>query len=160
MLAPFDPETSDIWDFALAFYARDGVQEDCLTAQDRYGLDINALIFALYRARLGLGFHARDVVHLCEAMTGTIVGPIRNARVALKTPPALVNATAARTLREKVKAAELEGERLTLEALTRLPEGPVAPSLEAALASIATPTPTDKDLDALLKRLALCAQNM
>jgi uncharacterized protein (TIGR02444 family) len=158
MLAQFN----SIWDFALAFYAQDGVQGDCLTAQDRFGLDINALIFALYRTRLGTGFDARDAVSLCETMTNTIVGPIRVARIALKTPPASVDASAAHALREKVKAAELDGERLTLEALTRLPDGPPAPSLGAALTSIAAATDIaiGADLEMLLKRLALSAQNM
>jgi uncharacterized protein (TIGR02444 family) len=158
MLAQFN----SIWDFALAFYAQDGVQDDCLTAQNHFGLDINALIFALYRTRLGTGFDARDVVSLCEVMTNTIVGPIRAARIALKTLPSSVNASSAHALREKVKEAELDGERLTLEALTRLPDGPPAPSLEAALARIAAATDIaiDTDLDMLLKRLALSAQNM
>jgi uncharacterized protein (TIGR02444 family) len=158
MLAQFD----SIWDFALAFYGQDGVQSDCLTAQDRFGLDINALIFALYRTRLDTGFIPHDVVSLCETMTTTIVGPIRAARIALKTPPASVNADAAHALREKVKAAELDGERLTLEALTHLPDGLPASSLEAALASIvaATGIDIDADLNMLLKRLAISAQNM
>jgi uncharacterized protein (TIGR02444 family) len=158
MLAQFN----SIWDFALAFYAQDGVQNDCLTAQDRFGLDINALIYALYRTQRGTGFDARDVVSLSETMTKTIVGPIRAARIALKTPPASVDASATHALREKVKAAELDGERLTLEALTQLADGPPAPSLEAALASVAAATDiaVDTDLDMLLKRLALSAQNM
>jgi uncharacterized protein (TIGR02444 family) len=158
MLAQFDA----IWDFALAFYGQDGVQGDCLTAQDRFGLDINALIFSLYRTRAGAGFDAHQVVSLCETMTRTIVGPIRAARTALKSPPASVDASAAHALREKVKSAELDGERLTLEALKRLPESPAAPSLEAALARIveATDISICTDLDMLLKRLALSAQNM
>jgi uncharacterized protein (TIGR02444 family) len=158
ILAQFD----SVWDFALAFYAQEGVQGDCLTAQDSYGLDINALIFALHRTRLGTGFDPHNVVSLCETMTNTVVGPIRTARIALKTPPAGVDASAAHTLRETVKSAELDGERLTLEALTQLPDAPPAPSLEAALARIvgATDIAIDTDLDMLLKRLALSAQNM
>jgi uncharacterized protein (TIGR02444 family) len=154
--------SDSIWDFALAFYSQDGVQGDCLTAQDRFGLDINALIFALYRTRASTGFDAHQVVSLCEAMTRTIVGPIRAARMALKSPPASVDASAAHALREKVKTAELDGERLTLEALTRLPQGSPAPSLKTALDSIAAATDIaiDADLEMLLKRLALSAQNM
>jgi uncharacterized protein (TIGR02444 family) len=164
ILDRFEPIMSkpDIWTFALLLYAQDGVQEDCLAAQDRFGLEINALIFALYRFHLGVGFDAHEVVSLCEKMTNTIVAPIRAARIALKTPPASVDASAAHSLREKVKAAELDGERLTLEALTRLPDGQPASNPMAALESVVAATKIDIDTerDALLKRLAIAAQNV
>ena len=45
MSGPTEHDTRlTIWDFALAFYAQDGVEADCLTAQDHYGLDVTYLI--------------------------------------------------------------------------------------------------------------------
>jgi uncharacterized protein (TIGR02444 family) len=158
-LAPFD---TDIWAFALAFYAKDSVQADCQCAQDDFGLDVNALIFALYRARQGQGFCADTVVTFCKSMTDTIVGPIRRARIALKFPLDNVDKVAASALRETVKAAELEGERLTLDALSRLPPAPAILSPDDALLAVAAASGirADKHLEALLKRLALSAQSM
>ena len=63
--------------------------------------------------------------------------PLRVARRGLKAELAGVEAPAREALRARVKAAELESERLLLSALADLDGGGQAP-LEAALAAVAT----------------------
>jgi hypothetical protein len=64
------------------------------------------------------------------------VVPLRAVRRALKTPPALVEGGAAEALRTRIKAVELEAERLQQEAMYELarasPLGAEAASTEAA----------------------------
>jgi uncharacterized protein (TIGR02444 family) len=156
------PRELTIWDFALAWYRHDGVQADCLMAQDTFGLDVSALIFALYRARQGQGFDASDAAELARTLSARVIEPLRAARTALKSTPSLVSGTDAEALRQAVKAAELDAERLTLDALTRLPVIGTPLSADRAVLEIARAYQASDhpDLLALLKRLALSAQNM
>jgi uncharacterized protein (TIGR02444 family) len=160
MSAPSDHD--GIWDFALRWYAIDGVQADCLMAQDRYGLDVTVLIFALYRAKLGQGFDAGLAVELARTVSARVIEPLRSARTALKSLPRLIDDTAATHLREQVKASELAAERLLLEALAQLPIHDDLLSCEQAIVSVARAgqASDEADLRVLLKRLAMCAQHM
>jgi hypothetical protein len=65
--------------------------------------------------------------------------PLRNVRRALRAPPALVEAQAAEAFRNRVKAVELEAERLQQEAMFALaPSGEEGVSPEdAARANVA-----------------------
>jgi uncharacterized protein (TIGR02444 family) len=162
MLALSDPSAPLIWDFALAFYAWAGVEADCLAAQDHHGLDVTALIFALYRSRNGLGFDAGATAELARSLSARVVEPLRAARVALK--PLVDGAASARAtaLRRSVKAAELEAERLVLDSLDALPTNAPTLSCFDALCAIADASQAkmDEALLSLLKRLAISAQNM
>jgi uncharacterized protein (TIGR02444 family) len=158
-----DPsETISIWDFALAFYQQAGVKADCLAAQDTFGLDVTALIFALYRGENRQGFDAGLAVELARTMSARVVQPLRSARIALKYLPNQVDASDGEALRQRVKTVELEAERLILDALARLPSTGPSRSQEQAVLAIAQASQAghDPDLLALLKRLALAAQNM
>jgi uncharacterized protein (TIGR02444 family) len=151
-----------IWDFALAFYQRPQVERDCLTAQDSFGLDVTALIFALYRAGQGAGFDAVQAVGLARTMNVGVVEPLRRARVALKSLSAGVDKDEGTLLRQKVKAVELEAERVTLHALDKLPVTNNVLGREASVTAIANATiaQIDPSLAILLKRLAQHAQTM
>ena len=164
MLVQSKPPTKahPIWEFALAWYGQSGVEADCLVAQDIYGLDITAIIFALYRAADNQGFDTGMAVELARTLSARIVDPLRSVRVALKTLPNLVDQTVSEALRQRVKAAELDAERMTLITLTNLEVKGEAVSFEAALiaTALASQAGNDAELGALLKRLALAAQNM
>lgn len=121
-----DDETSPawrlpLWDFALAFYARPGIEAACLRLQDGAGLDVNALLWACWLDTHGLTAEAAlaDANHPLWAEVSAwqrqITAPLRRQRRALK-EQALANPTIAE-LRETIKHAELLAER---EALSRL----------------------------------------
>lgn len=151
-----------IWDFALALYAQGGVDADCLAAQDRHGLDVTALIFALYCAREGKAFDAGQSAAFAASLGVSIVEPLRRARVALKVSNQFSDAASSEALRQKIKHCELEAERLVLETLVSLPhEGKVLRSDAALLAIVAaSQVIVNDDLAVLLKRLALASETM
>jgi uncharacterized protein (TIGR02444 family) len=157
-----DLSERSIWDFALAWYSLPGVEADCLVAQDGFGLDVTALIFALYRTKLGKGFDPAIASELASTLSKRFVDPLRQARIGLKSLPDQVDRVAGEALRHKIKALELEAERLTLTALVGLPIVAQVRSFEGALVAIAhaSDVPLKPELAALLKRLALVAQNM
>ena len=115
--------TSPFWRFSLSLYGRPGVGPACVALQDAHGLDVNVLLFALWLAAEGRRVAAADVA-AADAAVGDwrrqAVGPLRAVRRFLKEPPAALDATAVAALRDRVKAVELESERLQQEALYRL----------------------------------------
>jgi uncharacterized protein (TIGR02444 family) len=157
-----EPTPASLWDFALALYGRDGVEADFLAAQDDFGLDVPSLIFALYRAGQGIGFEAESVRAMAANMAVQITEPLRQVRRALKLPPAYLVHDQAQALRQAVKQAEHDSERLLLEALDRLPQEPVFETLEAAVFTLAQTraSPRRQEIETLLKRLANSARNI
>ena len=126
---------SPFWQFSIKFYAVPGVADACIALQDQAKVDVNILFFLLWNATQGRAFNAADVTEI-ERRIGPwrdiAVVPIRNIRRALKSPPPVMEPAAAEGLRTRIKAVELEAERLQQEALYGLaqiepprPAGPV-----------------------------------
>ena len=44
------PLDNAFWKFSLAVYAAPGVPEECLAVQERYGVDVNVLLFCAWLA--------------------------------------------------------------------------------------------------------------
>ncbi|HEY5306484.1 MAG TPA: TIGR02444 family protein [Pseudolabrys sp.] len=109
---------SPFWDFSIAVYGTDAVADECLALQDEFGLDVNLLLLcAFVGARHGVALTADDIVSVraeVEPWHKGIVSTLRDARRALK--PVGSRDTdagkAAAELRTRVKAAELESERI------------------------------------------------
>ena len=107
---------SHFWEFSLTVYGGPGVQEECLLLQDRYGVDINVLLFcayvgAIYGAllsdldvRAAAAVQANGIRRLsavcakCGARLSRLHGRFGQPRLA--------------GLRTAVKTAELEAERI------------------------------------------------
>ncbi len=114
---------SEFWRFSLSLYRIAGVPPACIALQDRHGLDVNVMLFALWLASKGRAVAASDLRHadgsVREWRTEAVVA-LRGVRRYLRSPAGAVDAKAAAALRERVKAVELEAERLQQEALFAL----------------------------------------
>jgi uncharacterized protein (TIGR02444 family) len=120
-------QSSPFWTFSLSYYRQAGVSEACLELQDRFGVDVNIVLFLLWTATLRRRLEAGEIRALADrvrAWQNDVVVPIRNLRRFLKTPPPLLDEGTAELFRTKIKAVELESERLQQEAMSAL-----APSL-------------------------------
>jgi len=110
------------WRFSLHFYRQAGVAEACIALQDDCGVDVNLLLFLLWLAAGRRQLSAANVKELDAAVRDwrqlTIV-PIRDVRRKLKGAATLVEANKQEAFRTKIKAIELEAERLQQEALYR-----------------------------------------
>jgi uncharacterized protein (TIGR02444 family) len=130
---------SPFWQFSVKFYAVPGVAEACIELQDQAKVDVNILLYLLWNAAQGRAFNAADVTEI-ERRIGpwreVAVVPIRTIRRTLKSPPPAVEPAAAEGLRTRIKAVELEAERLQQEALYGLAQssrlGRPSPSKEQA----------------------------
>ncbi|HSZ66003.1 MAG TPA: TIGR02444 family protein [Xanthobacteraceae bacterium] len=132
------------WRFSLKFYRQGGVSEACIDLQDSFGVDVNLLLFLLWLASDDRRLSAAEVKMLDDNVRDwrnlTII-PIRDVRRKLKGAPTLVEAGTQEAFRNKIKAVELDAERLQQEALYAFaksgPLGTEASPPVAALANIA-----------------------
>jgi uncharacterized protein (TIGR02444 family) len=137
---------SPFWRFSVKFYGMPGVAPACIELQDQAKVDVNVLFFLLWNATQSRALNADEVAKI-EGAIGpwremTVV-PIRNVRRALKSPPSVVAPEAAESLRSRIKAVELEAERLQQEALYGLAESgglgrPAASPIQAAEDSVSS----------------------
>jgi uncharacterized protein (TIGR02444 family) len=137
-------QANPFWTFSLGYYRGAGVSEACLELQDNCGVDVNVVLFLLWQASQRRRVAAADVKALADKVRPwqvEVIGPIRALRRKLKSDAPLLDKGPAELFRTKIKAIELESERLQQEAMAALAAGlktDSAPSAEAAArASIA-----------------------
>jgi uncharacterized protein (TIGR02444 family) len=133
---------SPFWRFSLQFYRLPKVADACIALQEDAGVDVNLLLFLLWHAKQRRRLSAADVATLESQIApwrDLTVIPLRSVRRGLKSPPALVAAPTAEAFRNRIKAVELEAERLQQEAMYALaPLGSEAVTAdEAARANVA-----------------------
>ena len=120
---PSPSSGSPFWRFSLRFYRQPKVADACIALQEQAGVDVNLLLFLLWHATQRRALSQADVAELerrIGAWRNMTVVPLRTMRRALKSPPALVAGAGAELFRTKIKAIELEAERLQQEAMHEL----------------------------------------
>jgi uncharacterized protein (TIGR02444 family) len=129
---------SPFWRFSLRFYRQSGVADACIALQDDCGVDVNILLLLLWLATDRRRIWTGEVAAVC-AKAGPwrddVVAPLRSLRRRLKDGAPLVEHNTAELFRTRIKAVELEAERLQQEALFALAPGLATtdePSIETA----------------------------
>jgi uncharacterized protein (TIGR02444 family) len=116
-------EGSPFWRFSLQFYRLPKVADACIALQEEAGVDVNLLLFLLWHAQQGRSLASAEVAALDARIApwrdATVI-PLRVVRRALRSPPALVAPPPAEAFRNRIKAVELEAERLQQEAMYAL----------------------------------------
>jgi uncharacterized protein (TIGR02444 family) len=133
-----------LWRFSLHFYRQAGVADACIALQDGCGVDVNLLLFVLWlsarRRHLSVG-EVRDLDAAVRTWRDLTIVPVRAIRRNLKGAATVVDANKQEALRTRIKAVELEAERLQQEALyarsRSLPFGRDAAPAAAARANLA-----------------------
>ncbi|MBV8835128.1 MAG: TIGR02444 family protein [Alphaproteobacteria bacterium] len=110
-----------LWRFVLPFYGSAGVSPACLVLQDQIGVDVNILLVAAYAAAARGIVLDRDDLAAADALVSgwrrEVVEPLRRVRNRMKSGPAPAPSPATEPLRNKIKAAELDGEQIALAVL-------------------------------------------
>jgi uncharacterized protein (TIGR02444 family) len=120
-----------LWNWVVDAYARPGVPETCLKLQDEFGQNTSLLLWAWW-AKPDPGQLER-AVEVTKSWDSTALMPLRAVRRTLKAAHPPVADASREALREEVKAAELHAERVLVETLERLGDGPGAGEGFAAL---------------------------
>lgn len=120
---------AESWAFALATYARPGIAEACLSLQNEAGVDVMLLLMAAFAAvkrRILLAPHEIEALdEACRPWREQIVGNLRAIRTQLKTGPRPAPGETTEAFRSKIKAIELEAEKLENQLLAEcLPRRP------------------------------------
>jgi uncharacterized protein (TIGR02444 family) len=138
------PQSSPFWTFSLGYYRGAGVSEACLELQDNCGVDVNVVLFLLWLASQKRQLGADRVKRLADKVRPwqtDVIGPIRALRRRLKAGAPLLDKGSAELFRTRIKAVELESERLQQEAMYALAADlaaePAPSAAAAARASIA-----------------------
>jgi uncharacterized protein (TIGR02444 family) len=108
-------DTTSLWSFSLKFYSQPEIAHACLDLQDRFGADVNILLFGLWQANRGRRLSdsdVRNVIELVAAWQENVVWPLRMVRRFLKTPAPGWSSQDVGLLRQGVKAEELQAEHL------------------------------------------------
>ena len=127
-----------LWRFALDIYGRPGVEPLLLELQDRHGQSVPFLLWRLWMAAEARPADHEILAAAAELARGwemAATGPLRTLRRAQAAGVTGAPAEALQALRAKVKALELEAERMLLEMLEARsppPSGQPAPT-QAAL---------------------------
>jgi uncharacterized protein (TIGR02444 family) len=120
MIATQTQTETPFWRFSLYFYRQAGVSEACIVLQDDCGIDVNLLLFLLWLAAERRQLSADDVKRIDDRVRDwrnlTII-PIRDIRRKLKGAKTLVDPADQEAFRSKVKAIELDAERLQQQVL-------------------------------------------
>lgn len=108
-------QTFDLWEFSLWVYHRPGVVAACLRLQERYGADVNILLFALWLGQCGETLSSALLRQLttraCE-WHDMVVRPLRRVCRALKPSTFPVQETTLEGFRETLKSHEIDAEKL------------------------------------------------
>ena len=160
-----ESDIGPLWHFALRLYAVDEVRAACLMLQDDFDADVPAMLFAAWAGARGSLLNAAEFARIDAARAPwreEVIEPLRMVRRRLRTGPAPAPSGVTATLRETVKRAELEAERIALAeweaagaSLPRGadPQGAVRGNLATALAHYSP----DAEAGAALERLARAA---
>jgi len=123
-VSPPDSATGDFpfWSFSVQLYGRPGVAPACLALQDRFGCDVNLILFALWAARCGAALGPEEFAKLDAAVgpwRSGVIEPIRSLRRRLKADAAGAAPEWAEGTRQALLKAELAAERAAQERLAR-----------------------------------------
>lgn len=138
-------DSATLWDFAVEIYGRQGVADACLDLQDRCGLDVDLLLFAVWSAVAGPGQldvgAFRECIELTDAWREQLVKPLRALRRRSGGGFDRIPAAKTKAIGEQLQAAELAAERAELELLenwaaAREPSGPGSEPAAAAASNL------------------------
>jgi uncharacterized protein (TIGR02444 family) len=138
------------WTWALDAYARPDAAPACLHLQDNHGQCAPYLLWAAWAAADGRSLPPEVIKRgaaLAHRWEQAAVGPLRRARIELKTAIDGIADDARDAIRAEVKTLELKAEQTVMAALEALapeaagPPLPLQPALAAAAAAWRVPAP-------------------
>jgi uncharacterized protein (TIGR02444 family) len=111
---------TSFWTFSLKFYSQPAVGDACLDLQDRFGADVNIVLYGLWQAHRGRRLSESDirkVIELVGVWQKNVVWPLRMVRRFLKAPLQGWPSQGIDLLHQHVKAEELQAEHLQQSAM-------------------------------------------
>ena len=111
------------WDFSVRTYGVSGVSQACLALQDERGVDVNMLLYCIWIGATRGVFNEqlyRAAMDYSHDWAAHVVRPLRAARTWMKSEGCRregAPAESCMSVRKRIKAVELEAEKLQQDAL-------------------------------------------
>jgi uncharacterized protein (TIGR02444 family) len=102
---------NDFWQFSLALYGQPGVAVECLGLQDKFGLNINLLLFCAWLGCRGIVLTREDLEGALRSIASWhdhVVRPLRGVRRQMKLHHDDVSALRAQVQRVEIEAEQVE----------------------------------------------------
>lgn len=104
------------WDFSLRLYGRIGVAPACLALQERHGVDVNVVLYCIWLGvERGLTIDEADATRITQSVAAwndDVVVRLRGLRTALRVDARGAERRLSDALRNDIKRAELDAERI------------------------------------------------
>ncbi|ESQ74982.1 TIGR02444 family protein [Asticcacaulis sp. AC402] len=149
------------WDWAVAVYGRGSVAEACLRLQDEGGHNVPLLLWAAWAGVHGVRIGddlASQAAAIARVWSDEVIVPLRKVRRRMKAALHDGDDRDRMTVRNLVKATELEAEKALMAQLTELvvpgallPPGDQATAISEALRPVAGAWSPDRDDKALVQ---------
>ena len=147
---------SDLWEFSLKLHAEPGVAASCLSLQNQHGFDVNLVLFCIW-----YGFRhgeltddlLKTALETSDNWREAVVKPLRGLRTQLKralTETAYSSGSEISALKEQIKNAELDAERIQQQELEKL----IVPSIKENTAYFRGERSSRRNLDKLAASLS------
>jgi uncharacterized protein (TIGR02444 family) len=117
---------NDFWQFSLALYGQPGVSGECLELQDKFGLNINLLLFCAWLGRRGVVLtreHLEEASRSIASWHDNVVRPLRGLRRQMKLHHENISALRAQVQRIEIEAEQVEQAMLFDYARSIAPDG-------------------------------------
>lgn len=130
-----------LWDWAVAAYAAPDVADACLALQDHHEQNVPLLLWSAWVAQTGRRPDEDTIEAACDtarAWDSVVIAPLRAVRRTLKAPVPDIDDGPRESVRNRIKALELEAEKHLLEALEALappPAGAPRPAIDGLAAT-------------------------
>lgn len=130
-----------LWDWAVAAYAAPDAADACLALQDHHEQNVPLLLWSAWVAATGRRPDEETIEAACDtarAWDSVVVAPLRAVRRTLKAPVPDIDDGPRESVRNRIKALELEAEKHLLEALEALappPSGAPRPAIDGLAAT-------------------------
>lgn len=99
------------WRFSLRTYRLAGVAAACLALQERWGADVNLVLYCCWLGRAGRALDRRSLRSAGAAVSrwqAEVIKPLRQARRAMKQAPKGLSAELSAHFRKRIGALELD----------------------------------------------------
>ena len=111
---------NSLWNFAVSYYRDQDIQEQCLLLQEACDADIPLVIFSLWLSTKSVRIDLAEwqqVFNEIDTWRKKVVMPLRDLRKQLKLGPTPAPCNDTNELREMIKLAELNAEKIELNQL-------------------------------------------
>ncbi len=123
------------WEFSVSFYRKPGVADACLFVQDRYGLNVNVILFCIWAADTGRGMltsvQINTALHRVADWEEQVIKPLREIRRTCRQEALGIPEFLLQTFVPQIETVELEAEQVEQLVLAELAQG-LMPSAEGS----------------------------